>query len=529
MTILLGSVDPYPMLLAGALVLSALLLVGGLAVWLGLWSGNHTWAVGAALAMLVVAHYLIPNGKPVIRALIVGVVLVVIVAAVRARSQPREAPATAEAAAARTRWFRIGLVAIVAVSALPLVALRVLRVINQEDPLPVATVAGRLSLSPDQPIAIVDTSVRLTGGSTGLDASVSGVDRTDLPYWLTESRTIRLDDAGGTTGYGSLGIDDTCTDCTYRFRTAFTLDPTVQDPTESTYEMWFSWSPDEYEWERYDVGSLPSVTMETGPASIDPVRIGSNEIMETTSWTASRPFDLRLITVHIDDLLIPESGLRSWPAIGRNYAILDMYDEDGAYVDGHNVWHVTELDADCLLEGCSDYSYIVPIILEDETEEVPATVELWVYHWIDLLDGSRPEGAIVLASNPPHTWIEAATAGDVVFTSDGRHPVSFQISVEGVGRDTIGSGVAILTAHADSDAIHVSGQPARTDSEIRYVRHLHGCEQPTSCEISFVADGDIGDTASWTLEYHYGFFGETPASPDAEVVISDPQITTLDR
>lgn len=204
-----------------------------------------------------------------------------------------------------------------------------------------------------------------------------------------------------------------------------------------------------------------------------------------------------------------------------------MFDEDGAYLDGHNVWHVAELDADCLLEGCNDYSYVVPIILEDQMEVVPATVGLWVYHWIDVLDGSRPEGAIELTTDEPRKWIESDTSGDVEFTSDGRHIVSFQIGVAGTDRGHLGSGAAILTAQADSDTIHVDGQHPRMDNEIHYVRHLHGCEQPASCEIKFAVDGDVGDTVSWTLEYHYGFFGETPAPPGAEVIISDPQITTL--
>ncbi|MDX2344343.1 MAG: hypothetical protein QNL12_11750 [Acidimicrobiia bacterium] len=270
-------------------------------------------------------------------------------------------------------WLRmrsrsqIALAAIITIGLSPLVALFLLWNASERDPFPDTWAEGQLQLTQELPIAIVDTEITLTGGTeTGLAANLYAFGRSVRGHPLAESWTIRLDESDSATHSGSLRINKTCTDCTYRFRTAFALDPTA-DARPNSYEMQFSWDPDRWEWD-VDTEDLPTVTMESHLVDdIAPSRVRSNEIHETTSWRESRPFDLRLITVLIDEAVIPETGLGQWPAIEQTYTILGAYEGD-ELLDSWYISRVAELNEGCLTKGCPEYAYVLPIITPDWVE-----------------------------------------------------------------------------------------------------------------------------------------------------------------
>ncbi|MDX2344344.1 MAG: hypothetical protein QNL12_11755 [Acidimicrobiia bacterium] len=146
---------------------------------------------------------------------------------------------------------------------------------------------------------------------------------------------------------------------------------------------------------------------------------------------------------------------------------------------------------------------------------------------MDLLDGSESQdSAISVSADAPLSWLEATRSGEIELAGDGAQTVLFSISVAGTHPQDLGSGVAILAAHANSDVIYVS-RPGGTnqEDEVRLIRHLHGCEQTERCEISFIANGNAGDVISWTLEYHYGFFDLATPPTGAAISISDPEVT----
>ncbi len=402
----------------------------------------------------------------------------------------------------------------------PLVLTIVMRLIP-EPGLPGAEAMGVIEMGPDHPIATVDVTLALSGGTPGTEATLAFASTPTTGQVGSYQRLMDYvafpvkSDAVGEVADLPVALGPTCTDCAYRYRIEFSLDPSVTETTQVTYRTFFYWNPGEYD--DVDAETLPSVSVEMTPPDTTPTRVLSNRVVDDTAWSTEHPYDIRRVTVRIDPALVPHSGLSGWPGREQIYTRVAMETGTADPVE-LGIYHVRTVASDCPEGRCNPYSFLVPV-LTPYGRPAPDDMDLRVVDWIDRYDGSIPGGSIRVETDAPRTWLTRELSDEITLDASGEYAAGFDVQFRDIPPDAVGMAVGVLTIESTS-GVTISSQAFETGNGTRIISEpFLGCEAVGPCHMVFGAYGSENDHLTWHLGVYYGFFDTATPPPGASISI----------